>query len=367
MAEAPLPLRIIFLDIDGVICCNSMGRLEDKKMRILQGVAQAAQAKIVLSTDWRRHPQLKTQLIHALRSLGMDVIGATPCRPNWQAVRPQEITSWLHAYHETAGTAERPYVESYVAIDDRPLLAEQGGEQLRGHFVHTRVSVGITDRAAQRMLELLTEPEPGAVPIPGLPAHMMQAVGYPPPMVTASAEQRRAPPSSSLLQNGTPGVGKPNTPGGRQSGPATSAASAARAAAAVNGGGKGGSGAAVVSQLLGGNGRPPTAGAGGGTTVGELSYGMSNLGAPSLAGRGSTPGGRYPPPLPTLGSRGGSAVSAGRAALGGSIGSDGRVPMSRRPVQPQGALRIGGGGARVGGPSTFGNERASRARPGGVE
>ena len=85
MADAP-PLRIIFLDIDGVICCNSMGRLEDKKMRILQGVAHAAQAKIVLSTDWRRIPQLKTQLIHALRSLGMDVIGATPCRPNWQAV-----------------------------------------------------------------------------------------------------------------------------------------------------------------------------------------------------------------------------------------------------------------------------------------
>ena len=52
----------------------------------LQGVAKAAQAKIVLSTDWRRHPQLKTQLIHALRSMDMDVIGATPCRPNWQAL-----------------------------------------------------------------------------------------------------------------------------------------------------------------------------------------------------------------------------------------------------------------------------------------
>ena len=35
---APPPLRIIFLDIDGVICCNSMGRLEDKKMRILQAI-----------------------------------------------------------------------------------------------------------------------------------------------------------------------------------------------------------------------------------------------------------------------------------------------------------------------------------------
>ena len=86
--------------------------------------------------------------------------------PNWQAVRPQEITSWLHAYHETAGTAERPYVESYVAIDDRPLLAEQGGEQLRGHFVHTRVSVGITDRAAQRMAVCRGPPPPPPHPPP---------------------------------------------------------------------------------------------------------------------------------------------------------------------------------------------------------
>ena len=159
-----------------------MGRLEDKKMQLLLGVAEAAQAKIVLSTDWRRVPQLKKQLIQALRALGMDVIGATPCRPNWQAVRPQEIASWLvgwlvekrrplgypssnrsswrrgcstdsknvpltqHAYHETAGTAERPYVAAYVAIDDRPLLSEHGGEKLRGHFVHTRVSAGITNR-----------------------------------------------------------------------------------------------------------------------------------------------------------------------------------------------------------------------------
>ena len=50
------PLRIVFLDIDGVICCNSLGRLEDKKLRILQGITQAAQAKIVLSTDWCAAP-----------------------------------------------------------------------------------------------------------------------------------------------------------------------------------------------------------------------------------------------------------------------------------------------------------------------
>ena len=162
-------MKLIFLDIDGVICCNSFGRLEDKKLRILQGVCKETAAKVVLSTDWRRVPVLKQRLLATLRDYGIEAIGSTPCRPAWQAVRPMEIVSWLAAYHETAGSADRPYVTHFVAIDDRALLQETGGDGLQGHFVHTRVSVGITDRAAQRMKELLTQNEPNAARIPGVP------------------------------------------------------------------------------------------------------------------------------------------------------------------------------------------------------
>lgn len=103
-------------------------------------------------------------------------------------MRPQEITSWLHAYHETAGTPERPYVESYVAIDDRPLLAEQGGEQLRGHFVHTRVSVGITDRAAQRKAACRKVPLPPS----HLPARRRPHCWGRPPLACEEAPAARA-------------------------------------------------------------------------------------------------------------------------------------------------------------------------------
>ena len=335
MEGAAAPLRVIFLDIDGVICCNSMGRLEDKKLRILQGVAQTAQAKIVLSTDWRRVPQLKTQLIGALRGLGMDVIGATPCRPNWQAVRPQEITSWLQAYHETAGTPERPYVSSYVAIDDRPLLSEQGGEQLRGHFVHTRVAVGITERAAERMVQLLTEPEPGAMPIPGLPAHLQPepAAAAPAPPTSAVPERRALPPSTALLQHDG-GYGAPLrpttlTPAVRGTPPA------ARPGAVASACGKPGGPYAPANGFSRGG-----ASAAGATPVTELAYGMANLGAPSLAGRG----------LPTLANPRGTATPAGRP-----------LSMARRPPQQQAALRIGGtASTRVGGASAFGAVSPSR-------
>ena len=37
--------RVIFLDIDGVICCNMAGRLEESKLAVLNTVVKASDAK----------------------------------------------------------------------------------------------------------------------------------------------------------------------------------------------------------------------------------------------------------------------------------------------------------------------------------
>ena len=63
MASTPEVRRLIFLDIDGVICCNNEGVLEQSKLELLRQVVDATGAKIVLSTDWRRIPKLKQLLI----------------------------------------------------------------------------------------------------------------------------------------------------------------------------------------------------------------------------------------------------------------------------------------------------------------
>ena len=89
--------KLIFLDIDGVICCNGVGRLEEPKLKQLQRVAEATGAKVVLSTDWRRQAPLKRRVIAALKSLNIRCIGATPQKAMMQPIRPQEITSWLNA------------------------------------------------------------------------------------------------------------------------------------------------------------------------------------------------------------------------------------------------------------------------------
>ena len=193
-------MRAIFLDIDGVICCNNFGRLEDRKLQLLRQVVQQTGAKIVLSTDWRRVPKLKSQLIQTLRDYGMEVIGSTPMRPPWQPIRPQEIIEWLTAYNASAsGGGTQEIIDMFVAVDDRPLLQESGGEKLRGRFVHTRNMSGLTEKCAQRMVQLLMHEERDAAPIPGL-------VGG------ASPHGQRQPPSPMQVAGGAAGTPALNSP-----------------------------------------------------------------------------------------------------------------------------------------------------------
>ena len=66
-------LRLVFLDIDGVICCNRVGELEASKLAQLQRICRETGAKVVLSTDWRRQAALKRHLA----SLKSDLMIAT--------------------------------------------------------------------------------------------------------------------------------------------------------------------------------------------------------------------------------------------------------------------------------------------------
>jgi hypothetical protein len=148
-ATAPA-VKLIFLDVDGVICCNGIGRLEEDKLSRIKTVVEKTEAKVVLSTDWRRDATLKGLITHALNDRGITVIGATRKGPPLKPVRPQEITGWLDAYVE-----KKNPVSQWVAVDDRELISELGGERLKGHFVNTSFASGLTDRAAERMIAVL--------------------------------------------------------------------------------------------------------------------------------------------------------------------------------------------------------------------
>ena len=149
---------MIFLDIDGVICCNWQCELEETKLAHLRRICKATGAKVVLSSDWRRQAPLKQRVRRALQSKGVDYIGCTPQRSIIETVgrflvekpcRPLEISLWLAQYRP--GHTPPPW----VAIDDRDLLTEVGGSEMEGHFVQTAFSTGLTSKLAEQIISLL--------------------------------------------------------------------------------------------------------------------------------------------------------------------------------------------------------------------
>ena len=131
LAAAP-PLRVLFLDVDGVVCCNQNGQLEPDKMQQLIRITKEASAKVCLSSNWRLYEELREHLYTKLGAVGIECIGTTPDAgeaTHGEGMRPCEIGAWIRFWHEDK---QRQRVTSFVAVDDRPLLQEKGGSVLRG-------------------------------------------------------------------------------------------------------------------------------------------------------------------------------------------------------------------------------------------
>mmetsp|Transcript_56241 Transcript_56241/g.129126 ORF Transcript_56241/g.129126 Transcript_56241/m.129126 type:complete len:416 (-) Transcript_56241:437-1684(-) len=170
-------MLVIFLDVDGVLDSHGRKRnhLEASKVSRLVEVVRQTGARIVVSSHWRLVKDPLRHLTEALTYLGVEVIGATPVRLPWEPERPLEIAEWLEAYNTAAHLIDRPHVTGFVAVDDRALLSECGGDGLFGRFVQTDKRDGLDSAAAQRMLLLLHEQEDplqaAALPrVPGLPS-----------------------------------------------------------------------------------------------------------------------------------------------------------------------------------------------------
>lgn len=147
--------KLIFLDLDGVLVTRRPGVFEQHLLLNLKRVVEATGAKIVLSSDWRRHAPAREEARRALRSLGLDFIGTTPCLSPYLPQRPTEILQWKKEYCEKIRRENLEPLTSWIAIDDRPLLEERHGSLLQGHFVHTNPVRGFCDQSADEAIQLL--------------------------------------------------------------------------------------------------------------------------------------------------------------------------------------------------------------------
>jgi hypothetical protein len=132
--------KVIFLDVDGVICIR--GKLQRDLVLRLKQIVDATGAKIVLSSNWRHYDDYRAVLSKTLENFDMEYVDATE---NIQDARPYEIYRWILRH--------RP--QMIAILDDRDLAREKHGFRVRRCMVKTETQTGLTDRHVTAATSLL--------------------------------------------------------------------------------------------------------------------------------------------------------------------------------------------------------------------
>jgi alpha/beta superfamily hydrolase len=207
---------VLFLDLDGVVCCNFRGELERDKLLQVKRICEEANAVVVLSTDWRRRPDLKQRACQTLAAVGVEVIGSTPEYALMSRVRPLEILAWMkdNRFDQREG---------WCAVDDRDLVLEDGGRPaFTNHFVLTEFMTGLTPGLANQCIQRLrpagastqTAPPPRGVrpapathqpppPAPSPARDALSAVALPATKVPPRSHASSTPVAAKLVPDGS--------------------------------------------------------------------------------------------------------------------------------------------------------------------
>lgn len=145
------PSKLLFLDIDGVLVTDKPGLFHEHMLQRLRRIVDCTGCGVVLSSDWRRRKEGIAIVCQHLSKHGIPLLGIT--RPaEKDDARPEEIMDFVLDYRTEAE------LHAWVAIDDRDLLKERGGDALVNHFVKTRLIKGLTDDATQVYHAVTTHP-----------------------------------------------------------------------------------------------------------------------------------------------------------------------------------------------------------------
>ena len=149
--------KIIFLDIDGVL--NSRvydrertlndGNIDPTRLPLLREIVERTEAKIVLSSSWRKHwdkarearDAIGEELNETFSAAGLEIYDKTPVIGD----RAKEISAWLKCH---------PEVYEYVIFDD---IFGGWGEH-EGHLVKTSplIGRGLTEKHVSDAIRILS-------------------------------------------------------------------------------------------------------------------------------------------------------------------------------------------------------------------
>lgn len=173
-------MRFIFLDVDGVLnYTGSHTKLHPDPISRLKRIIDATNARVIVSSMWRRNPSELDYLTFVLNRAGISVYGSTPASPDalydpddeWDYDHPWGGPVWAAKFgvqrtweimEVVSREIEKHGNISFVAIDDLPLT-------LPGHnFIQTQLSSGLEEHHVDAAISLLTKPheQPKAADLP---------------------------------------------------------------------------------------------------------------------------------------------------------------------------------------------------------
>lgn len=181
-------MKIIFLDIDGVLNCEDWYRkrfkdTEDDRImseypyyefdpaivQRLNKIIEATDAKVVVSSTWR-HGRSAEELQEILNQVGFkgEVIDVTPhlhvegygytiprgCEIDWWLERKGKFQRINWSKTEQEKYIEKATVKTYIILDDdSDMLYNQ-----REHFIKTGRMYGLDEECAERAIKILNTP-----------------------------------------------------------------------------------------------------------------------------------------------------------------------------------------------------------------
>lgn len=119
-------MRVIFLDIDGVLNSKEffqnrqptqgLNEIDEEKVKLLQQIVQATNAKIVLTSTWRIYDKADKVYQHLVDVLAKYDLSIFDCTPWINEDRPHEIAAWLSMRNALRDVHE--HIFGFVSLDD---------------------------------------------------------------------------------------------------------------------------------------------------------------------------------------------------------------------------------------------------------
>eukprot|EP00931_Biecheleriopsis_adriatica_P101900 TRINITY_DN7694_c0_g1_i1.p1 TRINITY_DN7694_c0_g1~~TRINITY_DN7694_c0_g1_i1.p1 ORF type:complete len:284 (+),score=73.85 TRINITY_DN7694_c0_g1_i1:62-913(+) len=152
---APATLRVLFVDVDGVLNTRPDTRqliIEATPCIQLRRLLEASGAQLVLTTPWRRHQAYVTQVLQNFGTFSDEEspeVGSTPFNAD-ETRRDLEILQWLNA--------RRGQVAAWAVLDTGDLLRFPSAARFEGHFVRVAGEHGLQAEHTQAALEAMGGP-----------------------------------------------------------------------------------------------------------------------------------------------------------------------------------------------------------------